>query len=53
MERKAQTTNHKRLSQRFGGQIKRLFKSDYHLLRVAGLTRQQAMTICISRYSEL
>lgn len=32
------------------GQLKRLFVADYHLARLAGLTRSQAFKICRKRY---
>ena len=44
------STTRRKLSERVNGQVKRLFKSDYHLLRVAGLSREQALKICIEKY---
>jgi len=35
-----------------GGHLKRHFVADYHLARLAGLTRSQAFKICRSRYGE-
>lgn len=34
------------------GQLRRLFIADYHLARLAGLTRSQAFRICRKRYVE-
>ncbi|MBX7143971.1 MAG: hypothetical protein K1X79_05930 [Oligoflexia bacterium] len=34
------------------GQVKRLFISDFHLARLAGLTRSQAFKICWRKYVE-
>lgn len=34
------------------GQLKRLFVADYHLARIAGLTRSQAFKICRMRYAQ-
>jgi hypothetical protein len=44
--------NISRIRRTLNGSLRRLFVTDYHLLRQAGLTKTQAFQICKQRYAK-
>jgi hypothetical protein len=50
MDAPANSEKQIRISSQVSGPVKQLIKTDYHALRNAGLTRHQALSICIRRY---